>query len=43
VVIDAQSRVAARISGPADTSTLVGLVQDVISGRAVSSSGGGTG
>jgi thiol-disulfide isomerase/thioredoxin len=43
VVIDAQSRVAARISGPADTATLVGLVQDVISGRSVSTSGGGTG
>jgi thiol-disulfide isomerase/thioredoxin len=32
VVIDAQSRVAARISGPTTTATLVGLVQDVIAG-----------
>ena len=32
VVIDAQSRVAARISGPTDADTLVGLVQDVLKG-----------
>lgn len=32
VVIDRQSRVAARISGPTDTKTLVGLVQDVLKG-----------
>jgi thiol-disulfide isomerase/thioredoxin len=38
VVIDAQSRVAARISGPTDSATLVGLVQDVANG-----SGGATG
>lgn len=32
LVIDAQSRVAARISGPTTTATLVALVQDVIDG-----------
>jgi thiol-disulfide isomerase/thioredoxin len=32
VVIDAQSRVAARISGPTDADTLVGLVEDVLTG-----------
>ncbi len=32
VVLDDRGRIAARVSGPVDTSTLVGLVQDVSSG-----------
>lgn len=45
VVIDAQSRVAARISGPTDADTLVGLVQDVLTGSTAgtSTAGGATG
>jgi thiol-disulfide isomerase/thioredoxin len=41
LVIDPQSRVAARISGPTTTATLVDLVQDVIDGR--TTAGGGSG
>jgi thiol-disulfide isomerase/thioredoxin len=45
LVIDPQSRVAARISGATTTATLVGLVEDVIAGRTrpAGGSGGATG
>ena len=33
LVLDAQHRVAARVTGPVDTTTLVGLVDDTLSGK----------
>ena len=34
LVLDAQSRIAARVSGPVSTTTLLGLVDDVLTGKA---------
>lgn len=34
LVLDKQGRIAARVSGPVDTATLTGLVQDVLGARA---------